>query len=163
MLDPQHHYIFADEWPKLTFSQFAPMSETWIYGRTPFMTSHNQRPSYELVKDTGIGSGFALKTGPGGYARARLPAPAPLPKGRYAVVAGISGRQALVARRIVGIDSIVEWFKGSGLRPFLAPLDEGERTEYLLRYRAALANAYPVQPDGSVLLPFPRLFLVATR
>jgi hypothetical protein len=89
MLDPNHHYIFADEWPKLTFSKFAPMSETWIYGRTPFMTGHNQRPTYELVKDTGIGSGFALKTGPGGYARARLPAPAPLPKGRYAVVAQV--------------------------------------------------------------------------
>src|SRR5690242_8286025 len=62
-----------------------------------------------------------------------------------------------------GIDAIVEWFKGSGLRPFLAPLDEGERAEYLLRYRAALARAYPVEPDGSVLLPFPRLFFIATR
>ena len=64
---------------------------------------------------------------------------------------------------LAGIDAVVEWFKGSGLRPFLAPLDEGERTEYLLRYRAALARAYPVQSDGSVLLPFPRLFFVATR
>jgi trans-aconitate 2-methyltransferase len=64
---------------------------------------------------------------------------------------------------LAGINAIVEWFKGSGLRPFLAPLDEGERTEYLLRYRAALARAYPVQSDGSVLLPFPRLFFVATR
>jgi trans-aconitate 2-methyltransferase len=62
-----------------------------------------------------------------------------------------------------GIDSIVEWFKGSGLRPYLAPLAEDERVEYLRRYRSALAAAYPLQPDGSVLLPFPRLFLVAVR
>jgi trans-aconitate 2-methyltransferase len=64
---------------------------------------------------------------------------------------------------LAGIDAVVEWFKGSGLRSFLAPLDPEEQTEYLLRYRAALATAYPKQPDGSMLLPFPRLFFVATR
>ena len=62
-----------------------------------------------------------------------------------------------------GADAIVEWFKGSGLRPFLAPLDEAERTGFLERYRAGVAAAYPARADGSVLLPFPRLFIVATR
>src|SRR5262249_32912475 len=62
-----------------------------------------------------------------------------------------------------GIDAIVEWFRGSGLRPFLSPLTQEEQAEYLLHYRSALASAYPIQPDGSVLLPFPRLFIVATR
>jgi trans-aconitate 2-methyltransferase len=57
----------------------------------------------------------------------------------------------------------VEWFKGSGLRPFLAPLDEAETTGFLTEYRAALVDAYPLLPDGSVLLPFPRLFIVAMR
>jgi trans-aconitate 2-methyltransferase len=61
------------------------------------------------------------------------------------------------------INGIVEWFKGTGLRPFLSPLNQDEQTAYLTRYRAALATAYPLQADGSVLLPFPRLFLVATR
>jgi trans-aconitate 2-methyltransferase len=62
-----------------------------------------------------------------------------------------------------GIDVVVGWFKGSGLRPFHSRLDEGERTEYLRRDREVLAAADPVRLDGSVLLPFPLLFYVATR
>ncbi len=59
-------------------------------------------------------------------------------------------------------DAVVEWFKGSGLRPYLQALDAPARADFLGRYRAAIAQAYPPQPDGTVLLPFPRLFLVAT-
>jgi trans-aconitate 2-methyltransferase len=62
-----------------------------------------------------------------------------------------------------GAAAIVEWFKGSGLRPFLEPLDAASRAAYLERYTAAVAQAYPTLADGSVLLPFPRLFMVAMR
>jgi trans-aconitate 2-methyltransferase len=62
-----------------------------------------------------------------------------------------------------GPDAVVEWFKGSGLRPFLAPLDAAEAAAFLAEYRDVIAMAYPPQADGSVLLPFPRLFIVATR
>jgi trans-aconitate 2-methyltransferase len=62
-----------------------------------------------------------------------------------------------------GASGVVEWFKGSGLRPFLAPLDEVEKAQYLKQYQTAIERAYPTLADGSVLLPFPRLFIVATR
>jgi trans-aconitate 2-methyltransferase len=62
-----------------------------------------------------------------------------------------------------GTEAVVEWFKGSGLRPFLAPLDPVESQAYLAEYRTALADAYKPLTDGTVLLPFPRLFIVATR
>ncbi|NWB93039.1 trans-aconitate 2-methyltransferase [Pseudomonas agarici] len=62
-----------------------------------------------------------------------------------------------------GHAAVVEWFKGSALRPYLALLDEAEKTAYLQRYLAAISEAYPASVDGTVLLPFPRLFVVAMR
>jgi trans-aconitate 2-methyltransferase len=64
---------------------------------------------------------------------------------------------------LAGARAIVEWLKGTGLRPFLDPLGESERQAFLARYEAAVAKAYPAEVDGTVLLPFPRLFVVATR
>lgn len=123
-LDPKHHYIFADEWPKLTFSQHVPMSETWIYGRTPFMTAHNQRPTYELEKNCGAGSGFAMKLGPASFGKANLAKAAPLAKGRYVVTAlvkaanvhGPGGRIELTATQVKTNKKLAEarHFVGNG-------------------------------------------------
>jgi trans-aconitate 2-methyltransferase len=64
---------------------------------------------------------------------------------------------------LAGARAIVEWLRGTGLRPFLEPLEEREREAFLARYEAAIAKAYPAEADGTVLLPFPRLFVVAAR
>lgn len=55
----------------------------------------------------------------------------------------------------------MEWFKGTALRPYLNKLDAGEQAAFLARYQEEIARAYPALADGTVLLPFPRLFLVA--
>ena len=65
--------------------------------------------------------------------------------------------------RLAGAGAVVDWFRSTGLRPFLAPLDAAGQAAFLDRYRVAVADAYPALPDGTVLLPFPRLFIVATR
>ncbi|WP_400771546.1 trans-aconitate 2-methyltransferase [Methylosinus sporium] len=62
-----------------------------------------------------------------------------------------------------GAKGVVEWFEGSALRPFLDPLNKIERSLFLSRYESELAAAYPLQPDGKVLLRYPRLFFVAQK
>ena len=62
-----------------------------------------------------------------------------------------------------GHAAVVEWFKGSALRPYLQRLDEQEQAAFLQTYLEAISQAYPALADGTVLLPFPRLFIVATR
>jgi trans-aconitate 2-methyltransferase len=50
--------------------------------------------------------------------------------------------------------------ESTAMRPFLDRLSPAEVADFVARYDAALGAAYPVQPDGSVLFPFRRLFLL---
>lgn len=57
--------------------------------------------------------------------------------------------------------AVVDWFTATGLQPYLAPLDATQRQTFLAQYLHAIADAMPALPDGTVLLPFPRLFVIA--
>jgi trans-aconitate 2-methyltransferase len=61
-----------------------------------------------------------------------------------------------------GDDAVLEWMKGTALRPVLSALDDEEKTEFLDAYRRALRAAYPRRPHGT-LFPFRRLFVAARR
>jgi trans-aconitate 2-methyltransferase len=62
---------------------------------------------------------------------------------------------------LAGAAAVVEWFKGTALRPYLDKLDAAEEASFLARYQSLIEQAYPALADGTVLLPFPRLFIVA--
>ncbi len=58
--------------------------------------------------------------------------------------------------------ALLEWVRGTSLRPFLDVLrGEEERTRFEQMVLDGFTKAFPAQEDGKVLLPFPRLFIVA--
>lgn len=61
-----------------------------------------------------------------------------------------------------GEHPVLEWFKGSALRPFLQLLKQEAAEEFLSAVGRRLLAEYPAN-NGTTLLPFPRLFFVATR
>lgn len=62
-----------------------------------------------------------------------------------------------------GENAVVAWASGSSLRPFLEPLDPAMKEAFRHAYAEALRPHYPRRADGTTLLPFRRLFIMATR
>jgi trans-aconitate 2-methyltransferase len=63
-----------------------------------------------------------------------------------------------------GPEGILDWFRGTGLRPFLQALaNEEERARFEALLLKSYSAAYPRRPDDRVLFPFKRLFVVAYR
>jgi trans-aconitate 2-methyltransferase len=127
------------------------------------MPDNLDEPAHVLMREVAKDARWADRLGKAAAMRSRSLSP----RGYYALLQATCSRvdiwRTVYHHALEGAPAVVEWFKGSGLRPYLAPLDEMEREQFLARYQAAVAKAYPPLDDGIVLLPFPRLFIVATR
>jgi trans-aconitate 2-methyltransferase len=63
-----------------------------------------------------------------------------------------------------GAEGIIEWYKGTGLRPYLEAIDDMfERERFLAEYLEKIKPEFPLRRDGAVLFPFRRIFMVAYR
>lgn len=63
---------------------------------------------------------------------------------------------------LTGTDPVLDWVRGTGLRPILAVLTKGERAEFEGAYAALLRDAYPAGQAGT-LFPFRRIFCVGHK
>ncbi|MBO0710012.1 MAG: methyltransferase domain-containing protein [Acetobacteraceae bacterium] len=93
-------------------------------------------------------------------------APAILTPGEYwdmlrPRVAALELWETIYLHPLRGEDAVTEWAAGSSLRPFLDALDDDHRTLFRRAYSEALRPHYPRRVDGTTLLPFRRLFLLA--
>ena len=60
--------------------------------------------------------------------------------------------------------AILEWFRGTGLRPFLEALpDDQARQSFESEVLKEYTNAYPQEANGKVLFPFNRFFLIGYK
>ncbi len=62
-----------------------------------------------------------------------------------------------------GPDAVLNWVRGTTLRPVLAQLPAAEAAALETDYAARLRAAYPLRADGTTLFAFRRLFLVARK
>ena len=61
-----------------------------------------------------------------------------------------------------GTDPVLDWVRGTGLRPVLGALTDGEARRFEAEYARLLREAYPPGPHGT-LFPFRRVFAVARK
>jgi trans-aconitate 2-methyltransferase len=73
--------------------------------------------------------------------------------------------QTTYLHRLTGDDAVLEWVKGTALRPVLTALDgDGDATaSFLAECGDRLRVAYPPSADGTTIFPFRRTFAVGTR
>ncbi len=127
------------------------------------MPDNTEEPALALMREVAAGGPWAAPLALAAAARDDLPAPAAYYDLLGPLCAQLDIWHTAYNHVMAGADAIVEWFRGSGLRPFLAPLDDAMRRDFLADYTARVAQAYPPRHDGRVLLRFPRLFIVAIR
>jgi trans-aconitate 2-methyltransferase len=63
---------------------------------------------------------------------------------------------------LTGADPVLEWVRGTGLRPVLAVLNDAEGAEFVAEYGRQLRAAYPATENGTVF-GFTRTFVVAHK
>ncbi len=127
------------------------------------MPDNLMEPSHRLMQAAAGQGPWAVKLREASAAREALPPAEAYYDRLKPQFAGLDIWHTVYNHPLDGVEGIVSWLGATGLRPWLAPLDGTEREAFLARYRALLAEAYPVQADGKVLLRFPRLFIAAVR
>ena len=71
--------------------------------------------------------------------------------------------QTIYFHRLKSHENIIEWYRGTGLRPYLSALSEAERPAFEREIFRRVVSAYPKQKNGEIIFRFPRFFFLATK
>ena len=127
------------------------------------MPDNTREPALELMREVAQSGPWITALAAALAQRGDLPTPS----GYYDLLRPHCARldiwHSIYNHVMAGAQGIVEWFRGSALRPFLDPLSKDERERFVAEYTARISSAYPPCYDDKVLLRFPRLFIVAVR
>lgn len=65
--------------------------------------------------------------------------------------------------RMKSHNSIIEWYKGTGLKPYLEVLSEEDGVLFINEVANEVKKQYRTQKNGEIIFRFPRLFFVAAK
>lgn len=127
------------------------------------MPDNLDEPSHLLMEETADAGPWRQAFEQKSVRRKPLPAPAAYYDRLIGKAARIDIWHTVYNHPMADAEAIVEWVKGTGLRPYLDNAGEAHRDAFLADYLERVRQAYPTLADGKVLLRFPRLFMVAVK
>lgn len=65
--------------------------------------------------------------------------------------------------RLKSHNEIIEWYRGTGLRPYLNALPSNLKIEFEREVYSKVVKFYPIQKNGLIIFRFPRLFFTAVK
>ena len=127
------------------------------------MPDNLEEPSHLLMEESALAGPWRGAFADGTPRRKPLPAPAAYFDALGPKAARVDVWHTSYNHPMADAGAIVEWVKGTGLRPYLDRIPAGERDGFTVDYERRIAAAYPPMADGRRLLRFPRLFIVAVK
>jgi trans-aconitate 2-methyltransferase len=127
------------------------------------MPDNLDESSHLLMEETAEEAAFAPAFAGRPIRRRSLPSPATYVERLTSKEVRVDVWHTVYYHQLANANAIVEWVKGTGLRPYLDALPTTQRAGYLAAYAEKIRKAYPAMKNGRVLLRFPRLFIVATK
>lgn len=126
------------------------------------MPRNFQQPSHALMREVADSPAWAAK-----LAGVLQTDPVAAPEAYYGMLAplgaGLDIWQVEYLQLLDGEDAVLNWVRGTALRPVLAALDDADGAAFEAEYGARLREAYPQAAGGRTPFPFRRLFIVASR
>lgn len=119
-------------------------------------------PSHTILRDLRMSSRWQDRLGAGADRSGGVERPETYLAGLLAAGLDADVWQTTYLHVLSGADPVLEWVKGTALRPVLSLLDDGEQRDFLAEYAVRLRAAYPAGEHGTVF-PFRRTFAVARR
>ncbi|MFN8549467.1 MAG: methyltransferase domain-containing protein [Candidatus Eisenbacteria bacterium] len=126
------------------------------------MPGNHEAPSHREIAALALTPRWEAKLGSLGRRRANVLALSDYVERLVDCGFAVEAWETTYLHQLAGENAVLEWIKGTFLRPFLAALDEREQGAFLEEAGERLRAAYPSR-DGRTLFPFRRIFFVGTR
>jgi trans-aconitate 2-methyltransferase len=127
------------------------------------MPDNLAEPTHIAMEETGNAGPWSAAFEGAKLQRAQLPKPSAYIERLSPKASRVDVWHTIYNHPMANAQAIVEWVKGTGLRPYLNAAGAQNREAFLADYTQRITAAYPPMADGRLLLRFPRLFVVAVK